>query len=449
MDKSKSRPLKELAHRLKKEGNPKNNFTSLVRAFELFSAETDRLEGAYNSLKEEFTSIHGELESTNAKLTKKVAELGVMTFYFESIISNIAQGLLFIDLNGDVTTYNNAAEKILGVPSKKVLYTSFWQNFEDNLFGVSIRESLANKTPPPAAQVTYMNVDSERRELEVTLTYVQEEGKGNGEGLDGISVKKLEGIIVLFRDITDVRNLQILAARNDRMKEIGEMAAMVAHEIRNPLGGIKGFASLLRRDLENSPEQKQMADNIISGTDTLNRLVTNVLNYSRQITPEKIVSDILPIVKELKTYFDVDTTKAEGRPQLIIDTPLKELPLLIDQQLIKSALLNLLINASDAMPNGGTITINLDHNDSRGIIKITDQGCGIPQANLEKIFTPFFTTKPKGNGFGLAEVYKIIQAHDGDINIESIIDQGTTFTIEIPLVEKNKSKTSNNNKQVR
>lgn len=435
----KTKPWKKLTEDLKKQNPSKEKLASLSRAFELFSIETDRLEDAYNSLKDEFASIHQELESTNKKLIRKVAELDVMTFYFESILGNISQGLLFIDLNGDVTTYNTAAEQILQVKSEQVLFRPFWQNFKDKKFGFSIRESLGSKCPPPAAHTIVENKEGEEQELEINITYVKEESKPGNVNSNEVTLKKLEGIILLIRDITEIRNLQRIATRNDRMKELGEMAAMVAHEIRNPLGGIKGFASLLKRDLKNSPTQEKMAENIVTGTETLNRLVTNVLNYSRQMVPKTAPTNIINLLEELKIHFDADIARHQKKIKTVIKTKLSTLMLLVDAHLFKSALLNLLINANDAMPEGGTITVTVAASQNKGVIQISDTGYGISEVNLEKIFTPFFTTKADGNGFGLSEVYKVIQAHEGTISVKSAVGKGTDFTIKIPLIKKSKA----------
>lgn len=434
-----SDPLKNLIKMLKIDPSANDNFVSLSRALELFSLETDRLQSAYNSLKDEFTSIHSELELTNKKLIKKIAELDVMTFYFESILSNMAQGILFINLNGDVTTYNNEARKILKINADKVLHRPFWQNFEDDTFGFSIREALATHNPPPIAHSEFLN-DEDRRNLEVNVSFVKEIGRSEETYYQEVTVKKLEGLIILIRDITEIQNLQMLANRNDRMKVLGEMAAMVAHEIRNPLGGIKGFASLLRRDLKDSPNLAEMANNIISGTDILNNLVTNVLNYSRQLTPDFHLINLVTLIESIKAHFDVDIANNDKKIETLLKKDSNEILVLIDQNLIKLVILNLLYNARDAIDKSGKIIIEIYKCKKNAMIKVSDNGCGISESNLEKIFTPFFTTKSQGNGFGLSEVHKVIQAHNGLIEVESEINQGTTFTIQLPLVKETQKK---------
>ena len=215
-------------------------------------------------------------------------------------------------------------------------------------------------------------------------------------------------------------------------KELGEMAAMVAHEIRNPLGGIKGFASLLQRDLKNDPELEQMAGYIVEGTDNLNRLVTNVLNYSRPIVPNIESTDLVALVKDLRQLISADHA-VDPSVEIIIETAKPVLYAPIDPQFIQSAFLNLIVNAIQAMPQGGILKIILDEENGAAVLKVSDTGVGIQEDNLEKIFSPFFTTKPQGNGFGLSEVHKVIQAHGGTIDVQSAIGKGTQFTIRLPF----------------
>ena len=241
-----------------------------------------------------------------------------------------------------------------------------------------------------------------------------------------------QGLIILIRDITKLQKLRVIANRNNRMKELGEMAASVAHEIRNPLGGIEGFATLLSRDLVDQPEQQQMAHYIIEGTKSLNRLVTNVLNYTRPMHLELQICNINEVIDDV-----IKITKTDSHLNKNINIKFEILNgsifLSIDKILIKSALLNTIINGIQAMSNGGELTIKSYRKDESANIEISDNGEGISEENIEKIFSPFFTTKHTGSGIGLAETHKIIQAHGGTIEVDSKCKDGTTFIIKIPF----------------
>lgn len=413
---------------------PQEKIESLSKAFEMFSKETSRLEESYLALKEQFKNLNLELEETNRKLKGKVYELDLITYYLNSILSNISQGILFIDLNGTVTTYNRAASNILGISGTKVLFSNFWENFKDEAFGFSLHESLATRKSPNAIFTSYTTPKGVSYELEIEVNFVLKDSETPDDQEDLLI--STQGIIILIRDITEISRLQGVANRNDRLKELGEMAAQVAHEIRNPLGGIKGFASLLERDLKDQPHLKQMASYIVEGTNNLNRLVSQVLQFARPVQLHMETVDLADVLEEMKQHILADERISKQKIDVSIKVP--NMLISIDPQLIKSALLNLLVNSLESMPNGGKLTLTAERleEENQATLKVIDTGVGIPKKNMEKIFSPFFTTKANGNGLGLAEVLKVIQAHDGNIECESMVDQGTTFIIKLPLKKR-------------
>jgi signal transduction histidine kinase len=430
MSKSSLTHLQKVVQEVSASKNSQEKIAALTKAFELFVRETGRLETAYSALKEQFEMVNLELEKANTNLKNKVNELDFTTQYLNSILSNISQGILFIDLKGNITIYNAAAEQILKVDQQSVLFKDFWANFQDDIFGFSMREALSvRKSPHTTFATLELPGSGQTLELETDTTFVVKERDANH---DLESNETTQGMIVLIRNITDIRRLQHLANRHDRMKELGEMAAMVAHEIRNPLGGIKGFASLLWRDLKEHPQMQQMAGYIIEGTDHLNQLVTNVLSYSRPVQIHLEATDLVSLMIDLQHHLEVDENVSKN----IHINNRSTSPIImhsLDPLLMKSSILNLIVNAIQAMPQGGTIDIALDQTQHETIVKVSDTGTGIPEENLEKIFSPFFTTKAEGNGFGLSEVHKVIQAHGGTIDVISKAGKGTTFTITLPL----------------
>lgn len=398
--------LQKLAQRASENKTSEEKISDLTRSFELFSRETARLESAYRLLQQKFKTVNLELDQANRKMN--------------SILGNMTQGILFIELSGMVSIYNESAERILEIKKTDIFSCSYWDTFEDKIFGFSMQEALTTKKAPETTSVSLKRKEGSKQELEVSTTFVS---KGD---------PSMQGLIVLLRDITEIRHLQVIANRNDRMKELGEMAASVAHEIRNPLGGIKGFASLLCRDLKDRPELKNMAEYIVEGARTLDRLVTAVLNYSRHQQMHIAPVDVTSL---LHTIADLVKADDNLNHNLIVtlETSQKDLTIPLDAQMFKNALLNLIVNATQAMPEGGSITLSATTKEQQAIIAVSDTGVGIAKENLEKIFSPFFTTKTQGNGFGLAEVHKIIQAHNGVIEVESEENRGTTFTMKIPL----------------
>lgn len=425
--------LKAVASKLSNSQSAPDKIEALQHAFKLFSEETTRLEHGYVQLRADFQGINKELESTNARLLQKLNELDTATNYLKNILSNMSQGLMFINLAGTVTTFNRGAERILGHSSMDVLFQLYHENFPDDLFGFSMRQALNQRLQPPSPLLVVRGSGPEAQDLEVDARFVLKEKEITPLTTRDEHLDFTEGIIVLIKDVTEVQRLRRRAERNDRLKELGEMAASVAHEIRNPLGGIKGFASLLQRDLKDQPHLQQMASYIIEGTENLNRLVTNVLNYARPMQLNLETVDLVPVILDLLASVRLDSKLSRGIDyELNVQTD--SVLVKVDIYLLRSVLLNLVVNAVQAMPDGGKITLAIDSDPMYAVLEVTDTGVGIPEENLEKIFAPFYTTKPDGNGFGLTESLKVIQAHGGALEVRSQVGVGTTFTVKVPLL---------------
>ena len=376
----------------------------LTRAFTLFSEEAARLKNAYSKLQERFQTVNQELGAKASNLTR-------LTGYLNNILKNISDAILFVDLDGTITLFNSAAQNLLQRKVDDVLFKKFWEIFQDETFGFSMREALKFGI---SHKLLY------RKEMEISTTFVY----------DG--PKLYHGMILVFRDISEKQKLQLIANRNDRMKELGEMAATVAHEIRNPLGGIRGYASLLFHDLEGDAHLQEMAALIIEGTKSLEKIVSAVLRYSKPIEIQPLTLDLGNFLKKLCKFIKIDPAFP---PNVKLCMHIPDAPQLVpfDPEALKSAMLNLIFNAIQAMGQGGELTISLLMMASSCQISIADTGVGIDEEQQKMLFSPFFTTKRGGNGLGLVETQKIIQAHFGAIDVRSKPDKGSTFTITLPL----------------
>ncbi len=376
----------------------------LSRAFALFSEEAARLKIAYSKLQERFETVNQELGLKAANLTR-------VTGYLNNILKNISDAILFIDLEGTVTMFNDAAQNLLKIKSEQALFKKFWETFQDETFGFSMREALK-------FGISHKLLYQKDREISTTFVY---EGP-----------KVYHGMILVLRDISEKQKLQLIANRNDRMKELGQMAATVAHEIRNPLGGIRGYASLLYRDLKEEQNLQEMAGYIIEGTKSLEKIVSAILHYSKPIQIQPRTLDLGAFLKQIGKFIKVDPA-FPSNVKLGMHIPDSPLLAPFDPEALKSAMLNLIFNAFQAMPHGGELLISLLKMDSLCQISVADTGVGIEADQLNHLFSPFYTTKMGGNGLGLVETQKIIQAHFGEIHVRSQMGKGTTFTITLPL----------------
>jgi signal transduction histidine kinase len=226
---------------------------------------------------------------------------------------------------------------------------------------------------------------------------------------------------------------------------LGEMAATVAHEVKNPLGGISGFADLLYRDIEEQDPRKSYVKKIIEGVEILNRIVMNLLDYTRSLRLDLRPTDFVKFLDEVVGFFEMDISRGKRNIRIERNYLSQRFDCLLDSEKFKQVVLNLLHNACQAVPDGGLIQIfaglesrkirdqaAISSTGQRISLKIKDNGMGMSEEVKKKLFTPFFTTKEKGTGLGLSTVKKIVQAHRGEIFIDSQLVRGTTVNISLP-----------------
>ncbi len=219
--------------------------------------------------------------------------------------------------------------------------------------------------------------------------------------------------------------------RADRLSALGELSAGMAHEIRNPLGSIKGAAEILKDYYGPDAPQHEFIEILLKETDRLNKIVQEFLDFSRPKPPELREADINELLESVLALTAQPTRKAGISVEKRLDHNIGKWDL--DAGLLKQAFLNLVLNSIQAMPEGGTLTVVSARRDDRIEVKIVDTGAGISTDNRKKLFSPFFTTKKDGTGLGLAITYRIIQNHRGTIDVASEPGKGATFTITIPV----------------
>lgn len=332
-------------------------------------------------------------------------------YFIKQLLQSTHDGILFITLDGMVTLISESARQIFSL--KKEPLFSFWDAFPDEAFGFSMKEALHFGISHKRLYRSYGAKD-----LEISSAFLYE--------------KESSGLLIIIRDITEKGALQSQILRDEQMKKLGEMVASITHEIRNSLGVMRGYASLLYRDLSNQRSLQEMTEYIIDGAKAMERLVTRILHYARpiQIQPQSL--EMGGFIRQFVKFIKGDPAFPKN-VQMNVHIPDSPLMAPIDGEAVKSTLLNLIMNAYQAMPLGGVLTISLLKIDSCFSIAISDTGIGMDDEQLKRIFSPFFTTKVAGNGLGLVEVKKIIEAHYGSIAVRSTPSKGTTFTLTLPL----------------
>ncbi len=217
--------------------------------------------------------------------------------------------------------------------------------------------------------------------------------------------------------------------RADRLSALGELSAGMAHEIRNPLGSIRGTAEILQDGIDPQDKRYEFTRILIKEVDRLNKVVQDFLNFARPAAVERGRVDINLALQEV-----LDLTRQQAvKGGVVLELNAQQLPLVLgDHEQLKQAFLNLVLNALQAMPDGGRLEVTTRAGDRGVEVVFADTGQGVPQENLERIFNPFFTTRQEGTGLGLAITHRIIQGHGGRIDAQSRLGEGSTFTLVFP-----------------
>jgi len=228
----------------------------------------------------------------------------------------------------------------------------------------------------------------------------------------------------------ELHHLEAQLRRRDRLHALGEVAMGLAHEIRNPLGIIKTATQLLHRRADLPETDKRHLEYVISEVSRINDLITEFLDFAKPSAPLRTVQAARPVVEEILGFCgpELSTHNIDAH----IDDQAPGATIYADAKQLKQACLNLILNAIDAMPEGGRLTLGIRSVNGNTVISIADTGEGIPSDMIERIFTPFVTTKASGTGLGLAKVFSIMESHDGSIECVSEKDAGATFSLYIP-----------------
>jgi two-component system nitrogen regulation sensor histidine kinase GlnL len=352
---------------------------------------------------------------------------------WEQILSSVEEGVITLDRSGKVSFFNEAAEILTDLAASRALSLSFLRIFRKEPWLVElIKKSFPPKQESARGEGDLVSRWGKRVPVGVTVSPLLEP--------DG----KCLGSILLVRNLTQHKELEEDLKRADRLAMVGTLAAGLAHEIRNPLGGIKGAAQLLRRSLDQDSSLIEYTDIMNREVDRVNLLIEQLLDLSRpaklEIVPvniHQVLEDVLSL--ELKTHAGPTVVKKLFDPSLP--------PIRGDRNRLTQVFLNLVKNGYQAMNGSGTLTITtrLDtdrHVRGRGAepsrfiwVEIADQGVGIKDEDLLHIFSPFFTTKNSGTGLGLAVCYWIIKEHGGIIRVESIEGKGSTFKVSLVVAD--------------
>lgn len=341
--------------------------------------------------------------------------------YTRRVVESMANGLLSIDDQGNILTYNHLGLELVGLEESDVPDTKLEAIIDMQASGIS--RTLDTGEPVMDREIRVALSNGEARPLAVSVTAIN---RAPGAQM---------GAVIILRDLSEIKQLEERVRRTEKLAALGKLAAAVAHEIRNPLSSIRGFAGFLSHVLKDRPEDKAYADVMVAEVDRISRVVTDLLNLARPLEIEPATVDPAQLVLDTVRLVQSDAAEKQVR----IDAVTKNAPAAacLDPNLMRQLLLNLMLNAVAATGAGNHIEIGVqEYAGSAGtVFWVQDDGPGIESGHRKKIFDPFFTTREKGTGLGLAIVLKIVENHSGAIRLESPLpgrEKGCRFVVEIP-----------------
>ncbi|GIX07166.1 MAG: hypothetical protein KatS3mg115_1569 [Candidatus Poribacteria bacterium] len=384
----------------------------------------------YEQLREQAQRLDRELEERNRELEAALQEQQRLHHSLRSIVNSLHDGVIAVDLEGRVTLFNRRAAELTGKSEEEVLGQRYESCFPEH--PPILRQTLQEKRPHVEEFENYLG-DHSRRQIEVTTALVRDDQD------------QVLGAVEVLRDMTERREMEAQLQRARVLAALGEVAVTIAHEIRNPLGAIQLRAEMLREGGLSPQEQSRAYDTIFSAIKLMDTTIANLLQFSRPKEMDARYQNLAPLLDQALTL--AEHAIRLHHVQVIRDYPPLGLMAQVDGSQFLKAVLNLLLNAVQAMEGSPVRCLRLSAQRQEGDgsnsgpfqgrpwveIAVADTGCGIPPEMVEKVFTPFFTTKDHGVGLGLPIVHNIVEAHGGRIRVESQPGEGTTFRLILPV----------------
>jgi PAS domain S-box-containing protein len=355
-------------------------------------------------------------------LNRIILDLVEMKSYSDNILNSMSSSVLVVDTALRITSANNAVKRFLN-------------RYADDLLGKPLETVPLLRQLAPVVENSLQHLETTHSK-EVIIT--MEDGRSLPLGISTSILKdaeeKLKGVILIFTDLSDIKLLENQLIRSEKLASIGQLAAGVSHELRNPLGSIFGYAELIKERIRTDDEViNRGLETILSESERSQHIIESLLDYSRLKEPtletadiNQIIEDTLPLIYHQLAQENISISKQ-------FQTDISRVRVDIEQ--MREVFINLILNAQQAMsPNGGTITIRTKNRNGRVLVSIADEGKGIPREDLNKLFDPFFTTKDEGTGLGLPIVHRIIENHHGFIEVDSNESSGSVFTLSFDSV---------------
>jgi two-component system, NtrC family, sensor histidine kinase PilS len=351
-----------------------------------------------------------QLQGARSQLAESQTRLEALQAIYSAVVRSVASGILTLDDQGHVTWLNPAAEHLTGLTDE----ATRGQPLERQL--PELAQSIGGLSDKTRAEVLIRAHDGRERIL--------------GYAIAPLTERHVPGHVILFQDLTELREMEEVVRRSDRLAVVGSLAAGLAHEIRNPLASMCGSIELLGGSPRLDDQERRLMHVVLSEAERLEALVRDFLSFARPASPKLEALDGAQAVIETVDLFRPQAAARGIELEVHVDG---ELPVSADPRQLRQVLWNLLGNAADATASGGRVRVHFARHNRHALLEVADSGEGINEEDLSRIFDPFFTTKERGTGLGLAIVHRIVEAHGGELSVRSELGRGSTFRVALPL----------------
>jgi two-component system, NtrC family, sensor histidine kinase PilS len=366
-------------------------------------------------------SLAERLQRADDRLAVASTALADLQAFNQHVIESLTSGLITTDRAGRVVSLNRAAEQIMALPAHRAVGHRAAEILQVPSEFAALLDAELGGAESQRADYSYRTADGGRREIGLSAAHL-------------VTPDGPAGYLLTFQDVTEIRRLEHEARRRQRLAAVGEMAAGIAHEIRNPLASMRGSIQVLRAELSLTDEQASLMDIVLRESDRLNETIRSFLAYAR---PQAAVPNAVDLMRVLTDAATLLRNSPELKPghQVVVEGPGEGLIVDADEHQIRQVVWNLATNGLRAMPDGGTLRLVVrPSSDADGHVglAVVDQGVGIPAEQLDTLFQPFHGSFGQGSGLGLAIVHRIVQDHRGEVVVESEVGRGTQVTVRLP-----------------
>jgi PAS domain S-box-containing protein len=387
----------------------------------------DVQEGMWIEIIRRMETLYAQLADSQAEMEKRTQELVEAKELAENVIRSMSDAVVVVDSSGTVTLANDASERLFGVSHQELLGRPLSERVAEPAQGEWRWASLRRRVEHKGG---FRGVETELRHRDGTRIPVEVSGSALRDRFGGVT-----GAVLVVRDLRELKRLQDELIQAAKMSSLGRLAAGVAHELNNPLGGILLYSDLLLEDTPGKDPRRDHALKIGELAARCREIVRALLDFARPAVSPVQTVDINTVLRNTLSVLEGQELFHNVKVQWHLADSLPALS--GDLAQLQQAFTNLVINGVEAMAGKGVLRIKTasEPSGSGVVVRISDTGCGIPAEHRDRLFEPFFTTKESGTGLGLPITYAIVQRHNGDIEVESEVGKGTTFILTLRSME--------------